>query len=131
LRTAVSAVFVVQLLISSLCFATPASAAQPILSGHCHEQMQIEHAMTQADMPMQKGMHHDSDHVCAHCDSPQNLNTVSHATDLAPTTMLLAYVSTYAEIQVPIAAEPFSTDKAQAPPDSSTLLLTKTQRIRI
>jgi len=125
LRSAVSALFVVQLLIASFCMVTPAAAMEEISSGHCHKQVsqEMHHNMS--------GSQHDLDHVCAHCDSPQNLNTLTHAFDLTPAHMLLAYISAYAEIQSSIAAESFSTDKAQAPPDSSTLLLTTTQRIRI
>lgn len=127
LRTVVAAVFAVQLLVSSFCFAIPASAGQAVATGHCHEKMLTMHS----GMPMEQPTHHDSGKGCAHCDAPQNLNTVSVATDLAPAAVLIAIVEPLAEVGMPVSADVFSAEKAQAPPDSSDLLLTTTQRIRI
>jgi len=127
LRTAFAAVFLVQLLVASFCFATPASAVEPMVSKHCHEEMSTMHG----DMQMAGHSHHDSGKACAHCDAPQNLNTVSVATDLAPAAMLLAIVAPFAEILTPVPADSFSIGKAPAPPDSSGILFTTTQRIRI
>jgi len=127
LRTAVSALFAVQLLVSSFCFVAPASAGEGMVSGHCHEKMQIKHAQ----MPMQKASHHDSGSACTHCDSPQNLHTVAYAADLTPATMLLAIFASHDAVTAPFAGERFPPANAQAPPDSSRLLFTTTQRIRI
>jgi len=127
LRTAFSAVFLVQLLVASFCFVTPASAVEPVVSEHCHEQM----GSMSGDMPMEQPSHHGSSKGCAHCDAPQNLNTVSATTDLTPSAMLLAIVAPFTEAVMPASTDAFTGEKAQAPPDSSGILLSTTQRIRI
>ena len=72
-----------------------------------------------------------SDSYCSHCDSLQNATTASHSVDLTPAPMLLALLSSYTDALETVADKTFDVNKAQAPPDSSTLLLTTTQRIRI
>jgi len=131
LRTAVSALFVVQLLVSSFCMVSPASAAQTSISEHCHEQMQ----MSPGNMPVSQSSHHSSHHTadngCAHCDMPQDLNTVSASHNISPVAVLLAVVTSANETLPPVSITAFSPEKAQAPPDSSGILLTTSQRLRI
>ena len=138
LLTTVSAVFIVQLLVSSFCFVTPASAMETMASNHCHEQMMQMDTNHHTDMMHDGSAHqwghqpvHPSGSACSHCDLPQNATTASHAIDLTPAPMLLAVLTSYIDSFAAVTDKSFRLEKAQAPPDSSDLLLTTTQRIRI
>ena len=126
LRTALSAVFVIQLLAASLCFVASASAMETETTSLCHEQM---HMSTENMVHQQKPQHHSD--ACTHYDAPQNLTATSITINLIPAAVLLAIVEKPLTADLQFERDFVQIEKAQAPPDSSTLLLTTTQRFRI
>ncbi|MFQ5581570.1 MAG: hypothetical protein ACE5F3_02960 [Mariprofundaceae bacterium] len=123
------AVFTVQLLVASFC-AVPASAHVAMVS-HQSASLQGMQGICSKNMPVQMSadqmaMQHQ---VCAHCDMPDlaygNVAVAADAKVLAHATLLT----------IPVSQTPEHADMLRmrilAPPRSSTLLFTNTQRILI
>ncbi len=130
-------VFAMQILVSSLCISTSAQAIETIAPEHCHQNMMgsdtshdmMHHSMS--DMSMQAQPEQMPKSACSHCDSPDEIALFVNDLDISSPHLILAFVvmetfSTDAEAVLPNFSE-----RAQAPPRSSTTLYTTTQRIRI
>lgn len=128
-----SVMFAVQLLASSLCISTAVQAAE-VAANHCHESS--THAemsrsdMSSENMQQEKNViDHSMASACTHCASPDDFSVSINSLDHSPVMFLLAYMTTELAASKASAA-PF-TERAQAPPQSSTTLYTTTQRILI
>jgi len=130
-------VFAVQILVSSLCISTSAQAMETISPEHCQQTMansEMDHGMmhqAMSEMPMQAQPEQMPKSACSHCDSQDEVALFVNDLDISSPHLILAFVvmetfSIHSEAELPDFSE-----RAQAPPRSSTTLYTTTQRIRI
>jgi len=127
--------FSVQLFASTLCLVSSAQAAEEIKASHCHETMQMDssHQMAMQHEMGTKPIHDQSEKMpmsaCSHCESPEDIALFINDLDLSGQLFTFIVVETSATTSAST-SENF-TERAQAPPRSSSTLYTTTQRIRI
>ncbi|MDQ6965987.1 MAG: hypothetical protein Q9M23_03570 [Mariprofundaceae bacterium] len=137
----VAGLFAVQIVVTGFCLLTTQAHAMPMahMDGHSMSASHMTDSMT-AEMaehcskPMQ-GSGHDADSSqsdgCFHCDEPAQFVKAGNV-DMTPVSLVLVALSVLPEMPVLAAgSETTSFHTPPGPPDSSSILYTTTQRIRV
>ncbi|MDT8376766.1 MAG: hypothetical protein RQ867_08570 [Mariprofundaceae bacterium] len=132
LSVTLTLVFAMQILASSLCISTAAQAMETVSLNHCHQSMEhsnMQHEMGSRSMQAQPEQLPIS--ACSHCASPDDFAVFVNDLDSSPVGFLIAFVAS-GETANPSATVSLSlSERALAPPRSSTTLYTTTRRIRV